>query len=51
MLKIGQAEQAIKDGTEIINWTFDPLLAQNLLPVGSDGGSRPKYDDADSMRL
>ena len=31
MLKIGQAEQAIKDGTEIINWTFDPLLAQNAV--------------------
>lgn len=29
MLKIRQAQEAIKSGTEIINWTYDPLLSQN----------------------
>ncbi|MCL6096207.1 MAG: hypothetical protein M1444_00775 [Patescibacteria group bacterium] len=30
-LKIKQAEQALQDGTEIINWTFDPLVSQNAV--------------------
>lgn len=30
-LKIKQAEKAIQNGTEIINWTFDPLLSQNAV--------------------
>lgn len=28
-LKVRQAQEAIRNGTEIINWTYDPLLSQN----------------------
>lgn len=38
-LKVRQAEEALRNETEIVDWTFDPLLSQNaVLNVNKLGG-------------
>ncbi|MEQ8674430.1 MAG: hypothetical protein RLP44_06715 [Aggregatilineales bacterium] len=43
-LKLAQREQAIKQGLELVSWTFDPLLSRNAhLNLRKLGAICPKY--------